>query len=209
MTTASGKQIAGKGCNHHNASGSSSARRNARREPLVFDTVEELRAYVIPRWRERFVTTHLWDEDTFERFLILPFFFLVSVDAPISIRWRRFVDRCVSYLPEITHHYLSLLGYHQLTLTSPSQMQRPNPSHPTPIPRNLRPLERQKHLRSRNRHRSPNVLRRRPPHEPFLLPLRPPRLPRRPLPRPPRRTAPPAPLGRLLHATRQPGRSAQ
>lgn len=206
MTTASGKQIAGKGCNHHNASGSSSARRNARREPLVFDTVEELRAYVIPRWRERFVTTHLWDEDTFERFLILPFFFLVSVDAPISIRWRRFVDRCVSLS---NHTLLSLSLYLDTNVGFPSQMQRPIPSHPTPIPRNLRPLERQKHLRPRNRHRSPNVLRRRPPHEPFLLPLRPPRLPRRPLPRPPRRTTPPAPLGRLLHATRQPGRSAQ
>ncbi|KAI5297673.1 hypothetical protein KEM56_004628, partial [Ascosphaera pollenicola] len=101
VTTASGKQIAGKRCNHRISAWEkgSAASRSVRREPLVFDSVEELKAYVVPRWRERFVTTHLWDEDAFEKFLILPFFFLVSVDAPISVRWKRFVDRCAAQNP--------------------------------------------------------------------------------------------------------------
>ncbi|KAI5310024.1 Deoxycytidine monophosphate (dCMP) deaminase, partial [Ascosphaera atra] len=66
---------------------------SSRREPIVFGNAQELRNYVVPRWRERFVTTHIWDDVTFEGFLLLPFFFLVSVDAPVTVRWERFVQR--------------------------------------------------------------------------------------------------------------------
>lgn len=61
---------------------------------LVFETVDALLTFVTKRWRERWVTTDIWDGATLDRLLQRPFFLLVSVDAPISLRWKRFTDRC-------------------------------------------------------------------------------------------------------------------
>ncbi|KAI5283986.1 Deoxycytidine monophosphate (dCMP) deaminase [Ascosphaera aggregata] len=104
VTTASGKRIAGKSYSCDDTAGTcdvSSATTSgfknvsllaAKKPPLVFADVDELKTYIFPRWRERFVTTHHWDEDSFEQVSILPFFLLVSVDAPISVRYARFVQ---------------------------------------------------------------------------------------------------------------------
>lgn len=46
--------------------------------------------FVTLRWRERWVTTDMWDEAVADTLLRRPFFLLVSVDAPVSIRWERF-----------------------------------------------------------------------------------------------------------------------
>lgn len=62
---------------------------------LVFETVDALLTFVTKRWRERWVTTDIWDGATLDRLLQRPFFLLVSVDAPISLRWKRFTDRSV------------------------------------------------------------------------------------------------------------------
>ncbi|KAK2861393.1 hypothetical protein FQN49_004241 [Arthroderma sp. PD_2] len=59
-----------------------------------FDTTDELIEFVTPRWRELWVTTDIPDDSALEKLLLRPFFLLISVDAPISLRWRRFTDRC-------------------------------------------------------------------------------------------------------------------
>jgi hypothetical protein len=60
---------------------------------LEFQTPESLLDFATKRWQERWVTTHAWDAFTLDRFLQRPFFLLVSVDAPVSLLWKRFVDR--------------------------------------------------------------------------------------------------------------------
>lgn len=61
---------------------------------FVFENIESLIEFVTKRWRERWVTTDIWDANTSDRLLQRPFFLLVSVDAPVSLRWKRFSDRC-------------------------------------------------------------------------------------------------------------------
>ncbi|KAL2802282.1 cytidine deaminase-like protein [Aspergillus granulosus] len=61
---------------------------------LEFETAESLLDFATKRWQEHWVTTHIWDVKTLDRFLQRPFFLLVSVDAPVSLRWKRFAERC-------------------------------------------------------------------------------------------------------------------
>lgn len=61
----------------------------------TFTTIDALLDFVTLRWRENWVTTDIWDESVVDALLRRPFFLLVSVDAPVSIRWQRFKDRCV------------------------------------------------------------------------------------------------------------------
>lgn len=63
---------------------------------FVFDTPEALLDFVTKRWQEKWVTTDIADGQTLDRFLLRPFFLLVSVDAPVSLRWKRFSDRYVA-----------------------------------------------------------------------------------------------------------------
>ncbi|KAF4981602.1 hypothetical protein FZEAL_2614 [Fusarium zealandicum] len=58
-----------------------------------FSTPEELLEFVTKRWRSRFVTTDIPTEAALDVFLRRPFFLLLSVDAPLTVRWRRFQDR--------------------------------------------------------------------------------------------------------------------
>ncbi|KAF4151902.1 hypothetical protein CNMCM6936_002981 [Aspergillus lentulus] len=67
---------------------------NKKNSEYTFDSVESILDFATKRWRERWVTTDIWDTATIERFLQRPFFLLVSVDAPVSLRWKRFTDRC-------------------------------------------------------------------------------------------------------------------
>lgn len=54
-----------------------------------FDTTEDLLDFVTKRWRERWVTTDIHTESILDKLLRRPFFILVSVDAPVSVRWKR------------------------------------------------------------------------------------------------------------------------
>lgn len=65
-------------------------------DETVFETVDSLLDFVTKRWTGRWVTTDIWDHTTLDRLLIRPFFLLVSVDAPVSLRWQRFRDRWAS-----------------------------------------------------------------------------------------------------------------
>ncbi|OCK76414.1 hypothetical protein K432DRAFT_360438 [Lepidopterella palustris CBS 459.81] len=67
-----------------------------RGEDLTFTDVQTLLDFVTLRWRERWVTTDIWDENVVDTLLRRPFFLLVSVEAPVSIRWERFRARCAS-----------------------------------------------------------------------------------------------------------------
>ena len=58
-----------------------------------FDTVEQLLDFVTRRWKQNWVTTDVWDESIVESLLRRPFFLLVSVDAPVTLRWKRFKER--------------------------------------------------------------------------------------------------------------------
>lgn len=40
------------------------------------------------------MTTDIWDDKVVDALLRRPFFLLVSVDAPVSVRWQRFRGRC-------------------------------------------------------------------------------------------------------------------
>jgi dCMP deaminase len=60
----------------------------------VFADVDALLDFVTLRWKERWVTTDIWDDEVVDALLRRPFFLLVSVDAPVSVRWKRFTDRC-------------------------------------------------------------------------------------------------------------------
>jgi len=62
----------------------------------VFPDADALLDFVTLRWRERWVTTDIWDDDVVDALLRRPFFLLISVDAPVSVRWKRFTDRCAA-----------------------------------------------------------------------------------------------------------------
>ncbi|KAI8937931.1 hypothetical protein NX059_005614 [Plenodomus lindquistii] len=62
----------------------------------TFPDVDSLLDLVTLRWRERWVTTDIWDDQVVDALLRRPFFLLVSVDAPLSVRWQRFTDRCAA-----------------------------------------------------------------------------------------------------------------
>jgi dCMP deaminase len=60
---------------------------------LTFTDAETLLDFITVRWREKWVTTDIWDESVLEILLRRPSFILVSVDAPVSVRWERFKAR--------------------------------------------------------------------------------------------------------------------
>ena len=56
----------------------------------LFHNAESLLNFVTERWKERWVTTAICDENALRHLARRPFFILVSVDAPVSLRWQRF-----------------------------------------------------------------------------------------------------------------------
>jgi dCMP deaminase len=58
-----------------------------------FSTADGLLDFVTASWNERWLTTDVWDESVLDVFLRRPFFLLVSVDAPVTVRWARFTAR--------------------------------------------------------------------------------------------------------------------
>ncbi|KAI9836832.1 MAG: hypothetical protein M1819_000997 [Sarea resinae] len=61
-----------------------------------FSDTEALLDFVTRNWNKRWLTTEIcvWDEELVEILLRRPFFLLVSVDAPLGIRWSRYKARC-------------------------------------------------------------------------------------------------------------------
>ena len=65
----------------------------SKNESSHFRSAETLLDFVTKNWQKRWVTTDVLDEATLEQLQKRPFFLLVSVDAPVSLRWRRLVER--------------------------------------------------------------------------------------------------------------------
>lgn len=59
-----------------------------------FPSAEALLDFVTKHWRSRFVTTDIPTEAVLDVFLRRPFFLLLSTDAPATVRWRRYQERC-------------------------------------------------------------------------------------------------------------------
>ncbi|KAJ6440287.1 deoxycytidylate deaminase [Purpureocillium lavendulum] len=60
-----------------------------------FASPEALLEFVTKRWRSRFVTTDIPTEAVLDVFMRRPFFLLLSVDAPLTVRHRRFQRRAL------------------------------------------------------------------------------------------------------------------
>ena len=58
-----------------------------------FPDVESLLDFVTERWRERWVTTAIDNETTLKILSRRPSFILISIDAPVGVRWHRFKQR--------------------------------------------------------------------------------------------------------------------
>ncbi|KAK3377842.1 cytidine deaminase-like protein [Podospora didyma] len=63
------------------------------RQEHVFSMADDLLDFVTKRWRERWVTTDIPNEAVLDMYTRRPFFLLVSVDAPLTVRLQRFRDR--------------------------------------------------------------------------------------------------------------------
>jgi dCMP deaminase len=60
---------------------------------LRFRSTDSLLEFVTKRWRERWVTTHIESESVLETYMRRPFFLLISVDAPLMVRFQRLLER--------------------------------------------------------------------------------------------------------------------
>ena len=60
---------------------------------ITFASAKELLDYVTTNWRQNFVTVDLCTRHLVEPFIRRPFFMLVSVDAPLYVRFTR-ANRC-------------------------------------------------------------------------------------------------------------------
>lgn len=67
--------------------------RKTANEDLPFHDIDALLDFVTKRWRERWVIRDISSERTLDALLRRPWFLLVSVDAPVSVRWRRYKAR--------------------------------------------------------------------------------------------------------------------
>ncbi|KAI1306201.1 cytidine deaminase-like protein [Xylaria venustula] len=57
--------------------------------PHVFASEGDLLNFVTKHWRSRWVTTDIHSEAVVDALSRRPFFILISVDAPVTVRWRR------------------------------------------------------------------------------------------------------------------------
>lgn len=63
------------------------------RPSLSFSTSDELLEHVTRHWRDRWVTTDVLSKDVLDNYSRRPFFLLISVDAPLLVRWQRYQQR--------------------------------------------------------------------------------------------------------------------
>lgn len=61
---------------------------------ITFSCINGLVDWATANWQGNYVTTSIHDEQVVDALSRRPFFILVHVEAPISVRWQRFKDRC-------------------------------------------------------------------------------------------------------------------
>ena len=74
---------------------------------IRFDSMAEMADYVTQRWTEHFVTVDICTPDDLAVIAKRPFFLLVSVDAPLILRWSRYNAR-YSHIPTTFIHSLRI-----------------------------------------------------------------------------------------------------
>ena len=92
---------------------------NISEQSLCFPSAEALLKYITRNWRQDFVTQDLRTEQTIEMFTKRPFFMLVSIDGPISDRFRRantFVRFCLSEMHCVTLFFTEAIGQECLSM---------------------------------------------------------------------------------------------
>lgn len=82
--------------------------------------METLLDHATLHWQTNFVTTSIWSQSILSALRRRPFFILLSIDAPISIRWQRFRDRCIraSLPPPSLEQFVLRNDEHQYDATS-------------------------------------------------------------------------------------------
>jgi dCMP deaminase len=89
-STANGENDATNGVVALSNSGSNSTRPSRQH---TFSNPDHLLEFVTKHWRERWVTTDITSEPILDMYARRPFFLLVGVDAPLTVRWRRYQAR--------------------------------------------------------------------------------------------------------------------
>jgi dCMP deaminase len=125
---------------------------------LTFPDVDSLLDFVTKRWREHWVFTHILSERTLDLLLRRPFFLLISVDAPVTLRYSRFSSRC-------DLRSLALPPLDQFLLWSDAQLYSGNSdssvlSSPSSQCHNVARLMNRSHLRILNHYLTPGSLHR-------------------------------------------------
>ena len=62
-------------------------------DETVFNQVDPLVDFVTKQWAKNWVITDICTESVLETLMRRPFFLLVSVDAPVHLRWNRLKGR--------------------------------------------------------------------------------------------------------------------
>jgi dCMP deaminase len=82
---------------------------NSLADERTFQTVGALVDFVTKHWQGRWVTTDIYSEAVLDILVRRPFFILISVDAPVNVRWKRFQQRLdASHPSESSAEILSL-----------------------------------------------------------------------------------------------------
>ncbi|OTB09109.1 hypothetical protein M426DRAFT_316403 [Hypoxylon sp. CI-4A] len=74
----------------------------------TFSTTTALLDFVTKHWRSRWVTTDIHDETVLDTLSRRPFFILISVDAPLTVRWRRHQKRSTRQSETDSHEPIGL-----------------------------------------------------------------------------------------------------
>ncbi|KIO31744.1 hypothetical protein M407DRAFT_14058 [Tulasnella calospora MUT 4182] len=74
-------------------------------QTLSFPSAADLLDFATRNWRSNYVTLSLQDRTTLEPFSKRPFFLLVSVDAPVMVRWSR-------QTTSVINHFETIEGLH-------------------------------------------------------------------------------------------------
>ena len=59
----------------------------------LFTDVHQLLAYVTPLWRKHFVLCDVRKKHVLDELSTRPFFILIGIDAPVTVRWERYMRR--------------------------------------------------------------------------------------------------------------------
>ncbi|OJT15799.1 Deoxycytidylate deaminase [Trametes pubescens] len=103
--------------------------------PLRFHSLAELLAHVTRNWRVDFVTTDLDTPDVLADFMTRPFVLVVSVDAPLLMRYRRSLD-----WSESKHSLEEFIREHDAFYYGPQSRGQDTPSmHTVKLGQKIRP----------------------------------------------------------------------